>query len=410
MFDFIKNNTIYSDMYRTDSEAVIVACYFNPQRSSYRSKAFRIFYDSIKHLNHCIVECVIGDALPELPETSSISRIYTASTLWHKESLLNNIIAKLPAKFKYVFWVDADVIFTNLNWLVDGVKQLQTCNIIQPFEFCVHLEKDELRPRFNMDPYQYSYLPNESNPKVWRSFCNNYVATNLWKDENYNAHGHVGFAWGARRELLDKVPLYDKALIGGADHIIAHAAAGQINHKCITKSFTDDIDDVNKWSRKFAIAVDGKIGYVSGNLYHIWHGDLEKRQYLKRIQDFTKKSKDITDKDDNGLYIGNEEHTAYMKKYMKHREVPCDDVHDAILDDTIDNVVIGYGMFGQLSAGNMMVDILNTDDQVMDQGINDNVEFGGGEFGGAGAGGTWDDNNDNGSDTVSNDSSNENFS
>jgi hypothetical protein len=42
------------------------------------------------------------------------------------------------------------------------------------------------------------------------------------------------------------MPLYDRALIGGADHIIAHAAAGQIPHSCITKSFTDNLDEVLK--------------------------------------------------------------------------------------------------------------------------------------------------------------------
>lgn len=214
MLDFIKNKTIFTNKYHTHSEAMIVSCFFNPQNSPYRIKAFKIWYESIKHLNHSIIECVIGDAKPQLEENENIKRVYTENLLWHKETLLNKVISELPKKYKYIFWVDADVIFTNLNWLVNGVKELQTNNIIQPFEYSVHLEKDEIKPSFSMDLLNGTYLPNQKNNKVWRSFCANYATTPLWKNENYNNHGHVGFAWGAKREILDRVPLYDKALIG----------------------------------------------------------------------------------------------------------------------------------------------------------------------------------------------------
>jgi hypothetical protein len=156
---------------------------------------------------------------------------------------------------------------------------------------------------------------------MWRSFCANHnTSADLSCDVNYDKHGHVGFAWGARREVLDFMPLYDKALIGGAEHIMAHAAAGQIGHSCITKSFTDDIDSVNAWSRLFYRVIDGKIGYVKGELYHIWHGDLGKRQYLKRIQDFTSTAKNITERDENGLHVTTNGDDEYVKQYFDHRE------------------------------------------------------------------------------------------
>jgi hypothetical protein len=83
----------------------------------------------------------------QLPDSPHITTVHTDSLLWHKESLLNKVIGELPAKYKYVFWIDADVIFTNQNWLVDSVKQLQKCNIVQPFEYCVHLNRNKLVPR-----------------------------------------------------------------------------------------------------------------------------------------------------------------------------------------------------------------------------------------------------------------------
>ncbi len=322
MFDFIKNRTIYLNKYRTHSEAVIISCFYNPENSAYRLKAFETFYKSIKHLNHRIVECVIGEGKAQLGHIKGVETVYTENLLFHKEALLNKAISQLPAKFKYVFWIDADVIFTNKNWLVDGVGALKHYTIIQPFEYCVHLEKDETSPSAVVKSVLETRpsLPNKHHNRVWKSFCSNYQTARYHKDENYNNHGHVGFAWGAQRSLLDRVPLYDKALIGGADHIIAHAAANQIIHPCIAKSFTENLDEIRDWSELFALNVLEQIGYVKGNLYHIWHGDILKRQYLKRIQDFSPQINTIVEKDQNGLYVTNKPDDAKLKEYYRQRE------------------------------------------------------------------------------------------
>lgn len=323
MLDFLKNNTVFRNKYRTHSEAIIISCFFNPQKSEYRTKAFNTFYDSIKHLNHRIIECVIGGTEPELPENANITRISTDHLLWYKEALLNLVIKDLPSRFKYIFWVDADVLFSNQNWLVDGVKQMQKSTIIQPFEYCVHLEKDEIKPSFSMDEVHATHLPNQINPKVWRSFAANFATSDLWEDQYYDNHGHVGFAWAARREVLDEVPLYDKALIGGADHIMAHAAVGQIPHSCITKSFNTQIDTIIQWSKQFSRATRGQLGFVKGDLCHIWHGDVKSRDYFKRIKMFEEQCvPHVSDeKGENGLYETIPQVSALMWDYFSKREV-----------------------------------------------------------------------------------------
>lgn len=307
-------------------------------------------------MDHRIIECVIGDAKPELKENENIQRVYSDSLLWHKEALLNKVIAELPAKYKYVFWVDADVLFTNDRWLVNATHEMRMgrANIVQPFEYCVHLEKDQIKPDFDVNFYKKYDVPTYRNKKVWRSFAANNEDSrkHLIISENYDAHGHVGFAWGAVRELLRNVPLYDRALIGGADHIMAHASLGHIPHSCIQKSFTDDIDAVNAWSREFYKFVEGKLGYVSGDLYHIWHGDIDKRQYLKRIKDFTLNAKTIKTKDKNGLYVNeNTRDQAYMANYFAKRETLPD-------DGFLNSLMIGYmsdsTLIGTVGGGNMV--------------------------------------------------------
>lgn len=392
--------------YVNHPEAVIIACYFNPEKNPYRLIAFNKFYESIKHLNHRIVECVIGDAKPELNhDNPNFSLVHTQTTLWHKETLLNGLIKKLPYSFKYVMWVDADVLFTNKNWLVDAVNELQKKRIVQLFEYCVHLEQDQYEPDFNLDDAKslMNGEPSVRHPRLWRSFAANYVTTNYSDDHNYDKHGHVGFAWGAQRSLLKEMPLYDKALVGGADHIIAHAAAGHICHNCITKSFTEDIDAVTKWSKKFFKKTKGKLGFVNGDLYHIWHGSLESRQYLKRIKEFTPIAKNISKKDKNGLYITEDD--TYVKNYFKHRENTgqTQTTNVTVNDDNsfVDSALIGYitdsALIGTVVGGNplgaMIGDALNNNDTPNNSdGFTDG--FGGGGFSGAGAGGSFE-NNDN---------------
>ena len=382
MLKFLKS--LFSSKYATHDEAVIISCYFNPQNSLYRIKAFNHFYNSIKHMNHQIIECVIADAKPHLKESKNIKRVYTESLLWHKETLLNKIISELPRKYKYVFWIDADVIFTNKNWLTDSVKEFEKgANILQPFEYCIHLEKDQLKPNFNYEDYRY-YSDDMLRKQMWRSFMSNCVKKhqNHFNSENYDIHGHVGFAWAARRNILDRVPLYDKALIGGGDHIIAHAAAGQIGHKCITKSFTDDIKDVLDWSEQFDNVVRGKLAYVKGHLFHIWHGDINKRDYFNRIVNFTSKAKNINMRDENGLFVTKDkESIKYMKNYFKQREVEHKNItqnqnnnnrndyyhNDGFWESYMYGYLFNDGMMGGVMGGNfaggMMGDMMNNSDE-----------------------------------------------
>jgi hypothetical protein len=324
MIPFLKNLFGASNRYKNHSEAIIVSCFYNPQNSQYRLRAFHEYYKSIKHMNHLIVECVIGGASPQLDGIAHIT-VSTETLLWHKECLLNEAIRDLPSSYKYIFWIDADVLFTNKNWLVDSVAKMKAgANVVQPFEYCVHLERDEHTPDFDyQSAKQYADIPTKRNKMMWRSFAYNYEQKRLEATStNYDLHGHVGFAWGAKREILNAVPLYDKALVGGADHIIAHAAAGQVPHKCITHHFKENIDEIIEWSSRFSRVVQGRLAAAPGDLFHIWHGDVSKREYGTRIKAFGQMTNRINKKDENGLYVCDDvDTTNFIDDYFQRREV-----------------------------------------------------------------------------------------
>lgn len=192
--------------------------------------------------------------------------------------------------------------------------------------------------------------------------------------------GHVGFAWGARREVLEKVPLYDKALIGGADHIIAHAAVGQIPHECITKAFAENIGEVLDWSKKFfeAVEVYNKVSFVRGNLLHLWHGELAKRDYLRRIQVNTSKIKRIQKKDQNGLYETDDD--SFVQDYFASRKVEAEKSDT----DYFDNSGSNYDY------SNQSHDYSNRSEYSPNSESSDFFQSKTVDFVGGGAGGSWD--------------------
>lgn len=322
---WLQNTFLNRKRYKVHHEAVIIACFYNPQGNPYRLLAFQKWYRSIKHMPHRIVECLIGpNARRQLPDNPNISVLRTDSLLWHKETLLNKLVRELPSQYRYVFWVDTDVIFTNPNWLTRGVEELKLgSQIIQPFEYCVHLKRGQLKPDFDVDQYKrWATNPNKAlrHPQLWRSFCAVYGSSHAQAaSEHYEYHGHTGFAWGARRELLEACHLYEKCFVGGGDHIIAHAAAGHVPHGCIQRAFADNIQSVEEWSRKFARNTAGRIGYVSGDLYHIWHGDISARNYFEAVKTFSGTAKDIKDRDENGLYVAGDKN-KYIKEHYARRE------------------------------------------------------------------------------------------
>jgi hypothetical protein len=383
-----------SGAYASDPEAIVLSCFFNPTKSAYRLSNFTLFYSTIKHLNHKIIECAIGDDDFQLSSEvygDNVVRVRVKDLLFHKETLLNQLIAQTTEP--YVFWIDADVIFTNKNWLVDAVRKMKDgANIIQPFKYCIHLEKDENEPSFNVEEAKaFASSSTKRNPALWRSFASNWSEYQYDRNHdqvessNYDVHGHVGFAWGATRRTLESSGgLYDKALIGGADHIMAHAAVGQLDSVCVNRAFAGaDMNEIHLWSRKFFAATAGRLAYVQGDLYHLWHGDIKNREYLKRIQDFAPVTKHTRRNPVTGFHETDDvTSTTYMQNYFQQREntdytTPL--VTAAIIDDISSN-----------ASPNIQDDGPPPDAFFVDGG-------GGGMSGGAGASGSFDSPTDSGS-------------
>jgi hypothetical protein len=95
----------------------------------------------------------------------------------------------------------------------------------------------------------------------------------------YSEHGHTGFAWAARRDLLTSHGLYDANLLGNGDTDIAHAMFGSSEYWGLQKLGPSAQAHLRKWATPFAADVAGSVGHVDGVVAHLWHGSPQHRLY-----------------------------------------------------------------------------------------------------------------------------------
>lgn len=264
--------------YEKADELWVVTVYYNP--CGYKSR--RSTYDTFIHtmrvsgINVLTVECAFGDDPFELPESQDVIKIRSDSLLWQKERLINIGVSYLPSSCKYVAWVDCDVVFENQNWARETCELLSdSCTVVQLWETCLRLEKGD-------------QLPVNSDRAV--SF-----AAVTTKDKStldcgrYDKHGHTGYAWAMRREIFDAVGLYEHAVSGSADHFMSHAIYGQYGF-CIENALKHDpkqISHLKWWGDTFYSLTQGKLGAVSGEILHLWHGSHDRRDYFRRMWKIT---------------------------------------------------------------------------------------------------------------------------
>lgn len=178
-----------------------------------------------------------------------------------KESLLNLTEKRVPEHFNKIAWLDADVDFSNPNWLQHTDEALDAHPVVQPFSEAIWTGRD--------------------GATVHREIA----CASLAQPDKYLA-GHPGFAWAARRELwTEHGGLYPLAVLGHGDMVNAAAFYGA-DLKDIQRGFGREPgalwaweawrEGVLNWTRR-------NVGCVAGTIYHEWHGDREDRAYAKRL-------------------------------------------------------------------------------------------------------------------------------
>jgi hypothetical protein len=269
-----------ADRYTLAADLGVITCYFNSAGFASKRTNFARFLDSLSRsdITHRVVECAFADTPFELPESDHVLRIRARDVMWQKERLLNLAVAALPAVCTKVAWVDADILFAEANWAAETSRRLDDFPIVQPFDRVIRLPRG-----------QTAYA---GAGDAWPGFAAVYARhPNLMLGGDFARHGHTGFAWAARRDLLTRHGLYDGCISGSGDHMMAHAFCGDWSSPCIDRILGPATSDSPlrshfvAWCRSLYKDVRARVGVTPGTILHLWHGDTENRRYVLRNQE-----------------------------------------------------------------------------------------------------------------------------
>lgn len=259
------------------SDLVVITTYYNPCHDRYRRANYDVFIDGIRRSGvPCVtVECAFGNQPFQLPESIDVIRVRATSLFWQKERLLNLAASWLPPQCRYVSWLDCDIVFDNPQWHRDLRQVLQTYPIAQVFETCLRLNKEGVVS----NPQDMS----ESFASVMKK------SPNSLERNAYASHGHTGYGWACHKSIFDTLGLYECAISGGADHLMAHAIYGHMG-LCVTNTLKGDVAQIAHlalWGNQFRQLVQGRLGVVPGQIRHLWHGDTGNERSFSSMQDIS---------------------------------------------------------------------------------------------------------------------------
>ena len=252
----------------------VVTSYFNPCGYRGRAANFERFVEPIRAagIPLVIVEACFEGQGATLPDHHRTLRVKARDVMWQKERLLDLGTGWLPGLCTKVAWLDADVLFEDEGWATATSERLETAVVVQPFAEVVRLSRGALAPCQGDEVYESFGAVYVNRPEELA----------LGKFER---HGHTGFAWAARRDLLARHGFYDACIAGSGDHMMAHAFAGDAGSACIARMVGRSgrhLAHFRRWSRRIHEDASARLSFTPGRLLHLWHGTTENRRYAQR--------------------------------------------------------------------------------------------------------------------------------
>jgi len=256
-----------------------ITSYFDPTGRKRRLRNYREFRRRLQ-VPLVTVELSFDGSFDLTPDDADILiQMQGGSVLWQKERLLNIAMQVLPSSCDAVAWLDCDTILLRSDWPCAVRSLLNNFGLVQLFEQVHHLPAN----------YQGDTMDALRLQDSFQSIACCLVKGTL-ADESFRTSGsslsyryNPGMAWAAKRSTLESHGFYDALILGTGDKALVSAACGR---------FVDCADALQlnpharahyfAWADPFYKAIQGKIAYVEGDMFHLWHGDLANRRYANR--------------------------------------------------------------------------------------------------------------------------------
>jgi len=263
-----------------DSDIWAVTAYFNPAGYASRLRNHRLFRAALSIPLLAVELSFTGDFALGDGDADILLHMQGGDILWQKERLINLSLAALPASCTKVALLDGDIIFGRHDWAEAASRMLDERLLIQPFSHAFSM-RPAWRPGDAVDRaldlrHPPAYLIDRG------ATAEHAVAIN---GGAFAPMQHApGLAWAARRDLLVEHGLYDACIIGGGDGALMRAAFGFPDLTRIFQRMQPDrYDHYHAWAEPFGRSLaDTGIGYIRGDVYHLWHGRPADRRYIDR--------------------------------------------------------------------------------------------------------------------------------
>jgi hypothetical protein len=156
--------------------------------------------------------------------------------------------------------------------------------LVQLFDQAFYPARDVL-PDFGSGQSEIRSVPSLASKMSSGSMNESDFVTPWYQDELGRCK--FGFAWAARRSLLDTHGFYDAFILGSGDRAMATAAYGRFEETIQACHLNARrADHYRDWALPFFQAVRGNTDCLSGRVYHLWHGEIADRRYRERHVDF----------------------------------------------------------------------------------------------------------------------------
>lgn len=250
----------------------VISVVTNPVRFYSRYKLYHAFEKMVADAGAVLytVEIAFGDRPFEVTRSDNPCHLQlrTKSEIWHKENALNLIIQRLPADWKYVAWIDADITFARPDWAQETLHLLQHYDIIQMFSHAQDLGPNH-EPLLGFRSFMYSYQEGLEPTSPY-----DYYSGLDW---------HPGYCWAARRSAIDNLGgLIDRAILGSADRHMAASLIGRVDSSYHPKVSLPYKKMLRIWQDRALKYIKKNVGHMEGLIFHHWHGKKANRGYTTR--------------------------------------------------------------------------------------------------------------------------------